>query len=277
MNMKVITLVGWRRPDYFKQVVDSMINAEGIEEYKVIVSLDGGEGKQHHDKQVEMMNIVRDAGFTDYTIMLNNKNLGCAGNTGKVLREGFKEADRVIHLEDDTVLHPDALRFFEAMLEHYEHDKRIWSISGYTNGNLNKDWNLIGDWTEPNIIGLRKWFSCWGWAMWKDRFETITHWFGISNPEGNILDANEDSPDEFLDKIVLDDKGSWGIPMNHYWRAGRLEVSPSTSFVQNIGRDDATFSTPTIWDNKQFTRMFHPEQRVSEFETFFADDYLEGM
>ena len=37
--MKIITLAAWRRPDYFSQVVKSLENAEGIEEYLVLVAL----------------------------------------------------------------------------------------------------------------------------------------------------------------------------------------------------------------------------------------------
>ena len=34
----------------------------------------------------------------------------------------------------------------------------------------------------------------------------------------------------------MGDKGSWANPMAHYWRRGRLEICPHTSFLQNIGK-----------------------------------------
>ena len=55
--MKVITLAAWRRPDYFSKVVNSLENAEGIDEYKILVSLDGG----YPQRQTEMVAILRES------------------------------------------------------------------------------------------------------------------------------------------------------------------------------------------------------------------------
>jgi len=41
--MKVITLAAWRRPDYFAEVVKSLESAEGIDDYLILVGLDGGD------------------------------------------------------------------------------------------------------------------------------------------------------------------------------------------------------------------------------------------
>jgi len=153
--MKVITMTAWRRPDYFSQVIQSIENAEGFADYHLIVSIDSG----YWYEATEMIRILRESTIEDYTISIPNKNLGCAGNTYYVLSKGFEKADRVIHLEDDTVLHPQALKWFEENLSKYEDDERIFSISGYVNGELNSN-SLDGDWTESNIVGLRDDFNC---------------------------------------------------------------------------------------------------------------------
>ena len=82
--MKVITLAAWRRPQYFQQVVKSLENAEGIEEYLVLVSLDGG----YPQRQTEMVAILRES-ILNYEIFAHEKNLGCAGNTGFILKQGL--------------------------------------------------------------------------------------------------------------------------------------------------------------------------------------------
>ncbi len=105
--MKIITLAAWRRPDYFSQVVKSLENAEGIDGYLVLVSLDGG----YPERQTEMVAILRESKL-DYQVFAHEENKGCAGNTGFILKKGFEMAERVIHFEDDTILHPDCLRFF---------------------------------------------------------------------------------------------------------------------------------------------------------------------
>ena len=60
--MKIITLAGWRRPDYFAEVVKSLENAEGIEDYHILVSLDGG----YPDRQEAMMDTLGESNI-DYT------------------------------------------------------------------------------------------------------------------------------------------------------------------------------------------------------------------
>ena len=80
--MKIITLAAWRRPDYFQQVVESLENAEGIEEYKVLVSLDGG----YPNKQLTMFCILEESSL-NFEYFMHEENLGCAGNTGFILKK----------------------------------------------------------------------------------------------------------------------------------------------------------------------------------------------
>jgi|TARA_R110002110_G_scaffold5126_1_gene26249 hypothetical protein len=271
--MKVITMAAWRRPDYFLKVIESIENAEGIEDYHLLVSIDGG----YPDKQEEMRDILGESNL-DYTkieIFAHEENLGCAGNTGFILAKGFEKADRVIHLEDDTVLHPDCLRFLEYNLEKYEDNEHIFSISAFTIPKWN-DICLDGDWLEPNLVGIRDRFTCHAWATWKRVWDEIKDsWFGIEFLESMPYPILQG--EDFLNHVKLTDKGSWANPMMHYWRRGRLEICSHTSFSQNIGRYDGWNTTDGVFFTEMDTPMFKPEQRVYDFDTDFVDDYLEEL
>ncbi len=119
-------MTAWRRADYFQQVIDSLEMVDGIDDYILLVSIDGG----YQDRQDEMMNILGKSSL-HYEHYCHEENIGCAANTGFILAKGFSRAERVIHVEDDTVFHPDALKWFEHNLAIYEDDERIFSISGY--------------------------------------------------------------------------------------------------------------------------------------------------
>jgi len=272
---KIITMASWRRPKYFKEVINSLVNAEGIEDYKILVSIDGG----YTDKQSEMLSILRESNL-NFSCYIQSDNFGCSKNTHFILSKGFEITDRVIHLEDDTVIHPKALRWFEHNLEHYEHDLNIFSISGYNNGKLNNQ-SLDGNWTEPHVVGIRSWFSCWGWATWKRVWDEINEgWFGIEWKEGIGVshEGRQSRGKDFLQFITTNEKGSWGIPMNHYWRNDRFEISPHTSFIQNIGVEDSTWATEEVHKYKQFTDWFKPELAINElWEHYFVEDFLEGL
>jgi len=270
--VKVITLAAWRRPQYFSKVIESLENAEGIEEYHILVSLDGG----YPDRQEDMMATLGESNI-DYTkieIFAHEENLGCAGNTGFILKKGFERADRVIHFEDDTVLHPDCLRFLEYNLEKYEDNDAIFSITSYTNPQWN-DICLDGDWLEPNLVGIRDRFTCQGWATWKRVWDEIDIWFGVTFKDTmpNPIPQGE----EFLNHVELDDKGSWANPMAHYWRNGRYEIAPHTSFLQNIGKDEGLNTYDMLFHSQIETSMFKPQQRITYFDTDFVDDFLEEL
>ena len=269
---KVITMTAWRRSDYFKQVIDSLKSCEGIEDYFLIVAVDADYPKE----QKEMERILNQSGL-NHLCLLREQNYGCAKNTLDVLKRGFKQADRVIHVEDDTVLHPLALRWFEHNLERFEHDERIFSVSGYVNGDLNAN-SLDGDWTESNIVGIRDDFNCWGWATWKRVWDEIgDKGFGITWKEG-FNEHNCGEGKAFLSAVNREDKGSWAWPMRKYWRQKRFEIAPHTSFIQNIGLERGVWATKEIFLYKSHTDWFSPEKTDAfPLDYFFVDDFLNDL
>ena len=272
---KIITLAAWRRPDYFNQVISSLRNAKNISDYTIICSIDGG----YPEEQIKMYEILKSTKL-NFNLTVHEENLGCAENTRWVLEKGFSLADKVIHLEDDTIIHPQGLLWFEHNLERYEHDERIFSITGYTNGKMN-DLCLDGDWAENHVVGIRDWFSCWGWATWKRVWDELSDsWFGIDWKDGVGIshEGRQSRGEEFLKHINRNKKGSWGIPMNHYWRKNRFEICPHTSFIQNIGVDNSTWATEEVHKFKQFTDWFRPNIAVNmDWEHFFVEEFLEGL
>jgi glycosyltransferase involved in cell wall biosynthesis len=274
---KIITMTAWRRAHYFKEVIESIVNAEGSEEYHLIISIDGG-----YSEQQNLMKEVLEECIIEHTVYVHEENKGCAWNTGFVLRKGFEQAERVIHLEDDTVLHVDALKWFEYNLDKYEENPLIWSISAW---NLGND-TLVGEWTEIDIVGIRQKFTCGAWAMWKSRYDEISTWFGVILKDelrdefyNFVHNGNKEevSGDNFLEYVDLTDKGSWGYPMDYYWRAGRYEIAPHVSMNQNIGREYGSFNTPALYDLRQNSNSWRPFERIGEVDTDFVDEYLEEL
>jgi len=271
---KIITMTAWRRAHYFKEVIQSIENAEGYEQYELIVSIDGG----YSEQQMFMKEILEQSSI-DYELHIHEENKGCAWNTGFVVKKGYSKAERIIHIEDDTILHPDALKWFEFNLDKYEDNPLIWSISAW---NLGND-TLLGEWTEIELVGIRQRFTCGAWAMWKSRYEEIQTWFGTEliiekrNEFKELHIKNEITADNFLDYVYFTDKGSWGYPMNLFWRGNRYEIAPHVSMNQNIGREYGSFNSPALYDLRQNSNSWRPFERVSDFDTDFVDEFLEEL
>lgn len=155
-------------------------------------------------------------------VVASNARLGCNANTFRALRAAFAEYDSVIALEDDTVLAPDALRYFLWGLGKYRNDRSVFSISGYHRTSyFNTE--------HTHAVQRRKWFTPWGWATWADRFADIEKSLSSrSVPKGQ----------------------SWDVYVTQNARRERYEVYPVLGRVQNIGATDGENVPSSDWHRR---------------------------
>jgi len=201
---KIITLLFCRRPRYAEIVLEHLRACEGIENYKLIINVDG-------PPIPEMKKVCSSILFAPTDVHYSDINLGCNHSTRAVLRRGFNESDYVIHVEEDVILAPDSLRFFE-WARQFVTDQTIFNVAALkipkasaapkfnTEGNVEKDWS----------------FHCWGWSTWKDR------WMEMDKNWSNKDDMNL----------------SWDVHLNDVrsWRNG-CELMPHVSRSMNIGKE----------------------------------------
>lgn len=194
-----ITMTAYRRPTYTRRVLESLEACDGISECCLWVNCDPG------NKAVKRY--VR--GATDRAIV-NDSRLGLNRNTYAVLSRCLYDlrdirVDGILHIEDDTVLSPDALRYYMWALRTYGNDEDVFTISGY---------NKTKKPPEPKDhanVKSRQWFTCWGWAASLHRVAEMLRMWSFKNPKSFATHQN---------KVV---------------RGRRWEVYPVVSRVQNIG------------------------------------------
>jgi len=226
----IITITAYKRPYYFAKVVKSIEAADRHRDYRVLLSIDGGKPAE----QAVMQKIAEESELR-FTIFSHSENLGCAGNTGFILKEGFNDADRVIHLEEDIIVSKGFFNYMEYYLDLHEDNPSMFSISSFSH-DKNPNLDLI------NHVKMIQRFRCVGWGMWKDRFEEIQEWFGITwKHDRPFTDANVPEGEEFLRWVNKTDYGSWGWPMDMYHRKGRWSVAPLVSKSRHIGQLEGTF------------------------------------
>lgn len=254
---KTVSIAAHRRPGYLHQVLAGLARCTGVEDYKILLSVDGG----YPDKQKEIRQVVEDMDLPIETVY-HHQNLGCSGNTFYVLNWAFANPaiDQIIHLEDDTVPAEDFLVFLQACLERYRDDPAVFTISGYRRrfweaSNFQID-RGIGHGDEQLTV-KRPWFTPWGWGLWRHIWNEVRDgWFGITWDRRKILHwrirhpkkRREEVEGENLLKLVrITSKGTWDIPMNKYWRWGRYEIAPDVSRIQNIGADEGMWNPGGDW------------------------------
>jgi hypothetical protein len=211
---KVITTCQFRRPEYTRQVLEALRGCVGIEEYTILAHIEPGDEEVHA--------LIRAIDFAECRRVENPYVQDVSLNTENALRHGFLMADYVIHIEDDIVCAPDALRYYEWCRERYRDDPRVFSVTGYNRR------STPAPPEESHTVRLRQWFHPWGVATWKDRWERF---------QGQLFGCRADPWAVYLNKTYC----SGGSPPQCH------EVYPELSRSQNIGLEKARSSRSPEW------------------------------
>jgi hypothetical protein len=152
----------------------------------------------------------------------------------------------IIILEDDDILNPCALQYFDWALESFSSSREIFQINGFSPLN-----------TFFNRKKLRVYESlfaqCWGWATWKSRWDT----FDVNLPN---LAKTREIPAEFHSQFkfprpflelwnerlrrVLGGFDTWDFQWQlHIWQEGGFVIAPNRSLTENIGFDEVATHT----------------------------------
>ena len=92
------------------------------------------------------------------------KNQGCDPSEYLSQQWAFSMVDKCIVLEDDDVPSQSFFPFCKEMLDRYEHDERVWLVSGFNTDEVSGG--------VPDDYFFTSTFSIWGWASWRRVFQT---------------------------------------------------------------------------------------------------------
>lgn len=198
--MKVISLTFHNRPGYAARVLESLSMCQGSGDYNLVIHLDG-------PTDPIMLSLCERVAWAPCCIIREDRNLGCNQSTRAALETAFGMADYVVHVEEDVLLSPDALRYFEWGNE-FRADPSVLTIGAWRQEPVP---DLPS--TETKAVKVAC-FHCWGWATWRDRWQEIAeHW-----------------------TTGTDLSHSWDLAVDTFRRkAGRYEIAPLVSRSINIG------------------------------------------
>ena len=182
-------------------------------------------------------------------ILFRDKNLGCGKAVSSAINWFFEHVDKGIILEDDCLPDLSFFRYCEELLEFYEFDQDVMTISGS---------NLLGNSCkkirQSYFWGLG---GIWGWATWKRAWEKYDYTMvGYSQKDIKYLTdylgdkkwAKEfDSSFNHVSNGIID---TWDIQWVYSIFINKgFCVNPSVNLVANLGfGKDATHT----YDSKNF-------------------------
>lgn len=176
-------------------------------------------------------------GFKSINIFESNINKGLANSIIDGVTQIIDKYDKIIVLEDDLIVADNFLEYMNNSLDFYEQNENIWSISGYS-PNL----KCLEKYDKDIYLSTRA--SSWGWATWKDRWESIdwkiNDWNSFRKDKHAIELFNQGGDDMFkmLELQMLGKIDSWAIRWCYnQFQHNKYTIYPTNSKLLNIGFD----------------------------------------
>jgi hypothetical protein len=237
-----IALFAYRRTRHLSLALDALSACPEFAESPVFVFSDGPTDASAGDvAQVRAM--LRGRRQPNMTIIEAPANRGLAASITAGVTQLCDEFGRAIVLEDDLIVSPSTLGWFNGALTKYADDPRVWQISAHQ--------FEVPEFAErPSGLFLHLTTS-WGWATWKrawDRYDgEAKGWERLETDKAlkHKFDLGDAYP--FADMLIDQMNGridSWAIR----WRwavfcAGGISLYPPRSLASNTGFDSTATHT----------------------------------
>ena len=236
-----VAVFAYNRPDKLAAMMRSLKACHGFAASPVTVFVDGPKDNGEDVASVEAVRaFVRKLNMPNVSWSFQDTNRGLRQSIYDGVSALTKEHGQVIVFEDDLVLSPIALDFFDAALSRYESAQRVWSIVGYAYDALplrNHGTTLTLPFAHP-----------WGWATWGRAWDQ----FSLDNQPAidqlnsqsfrSAFDMNGLYPFTALLRNSIEGRvNSWFIHWYYtVFQNGGVSIFPPRRLVDNFGHSDGS-------------------------------------
>ena len=262
-----VLLIMWRRPEATKRALAQIREAKP--QYLYVASDGFQPGDERTKRQViacrDMLNRSVDWDCTVYK-QYADRNYGCRDGVANALDWFFANEDRGIIVEDDIICSSTFFTFASELLELYQDDKRIGSISANSYGlkSCKYDSKSYGFTIYPHI---------WGWATWArvwKQYDRRPSLCGIAGLAFSIAWNQGILAAIFWIKTFIDVRhekvDTWDYQLAYLFFKNRLlSIRPTVELAENIGfNKDASHTTDSFNGCKERNELMgsicHPTQ-----------------
>ena len=223
-----------------------------IQPSKLYIASDGP--RESRPEEIKAVNDVREFLLSNIDwdceifTLFNVSNLGCKKSVSNAINWFFDQEEMGIVLEDDCLPSQSFFQYCQELLYKYEHDQRIFLITGY---NKQNEWKVTeNDYFFSNLGGI------WGWASWRRAWEhydvnlsDIDHFIsqdGFQKSLGNYL--GDLKQHMIYNSVIRDNVDTWAMQWGYArHKNNALTCIPSVSLIKNIGFGEN--ATHTFGDN----------------------------
>lgn len=233
-----IVVFAFNRLDLLRKTISSLSANLLSESSDLYVFVDGPRTfvKGEDEKVTCIQKYVRTiSGFKSVHYFFSSVNKGLATSIIEGITYVITKYGKIIVVEDDLVLSGSFLIYMNQMLDKYEHEKKIFQITGF---GLKIKKPL---WYSADIYFHNR-ANSWGWATWDDRWRTvdweISDYNAFITNKQRIKAFNKGGSDlvKMLREYKKGKNSSWYIRFDYaMFSQNKLAVTPIKSLVINEG------------------------------------------
>ncbi|GAB4405646.1 MAG: glycosyltransferase [Microscillaceae bacterium] len=231
-----ICLFTYKRLDCTIQTLEALQKNHLAQESRLYVFSDGPK-KSEDQAEIDKVRAATASlkGFAEVKHVHRTENLGLARSIISGVSEVIRQHGKVIVMEDDLLTTPNFLAFMNAALDFYQDNAKVFSIGGYTIPIQIPSTFPFDAYPCPR-------HNPWGWASWRNRWETVD--WEVKGYDAFKEDAaararfNRGGSDlsKMLDKQMSEKLDSWAIRWGfQQFLNNQITILPSVSKVRNIG------------------------------------------
>lgn len=251
MEKAPIILFAYIRLDTLQKTVLALQNNYLATQSDLFVFVDGPKNEEQKQKQKPLIEFLQSVdGFKSVHIEYSEVNKGLDPSIIAGVSSVIDKYGRAIVLEDDIVTTANFLDYMNQALNTYESDEKVMSISGfgldvYKPKEYESDVYLFGRSTS------------WGWATWKDRWNSIDweikDWAEFKSDKHAIREFKKRGGSDMFSmlKTCMDGGGMWDIRFCYnMFKQNRFSIIPFSSKVENVGFNDLATHCKTVKYNR---------------------------
>jgi hypothetical protein len=212
---------------------------------------DGAKGGADAAAVAETRALLQAVDWCEMHIIEREENLGLGRNVLAGVSEIASQHDAFIVWEDDLICVPGTYGWMCAVLQHYAHDPRVMSVTGWTHPRV-----------TPADVGEQPYFDaraeCWVWGAWARSWQGMiaeSAWEKLRVAEQHGLPRAAYGADLPEMARAEQRRNIWAVRwLYHHFQHGGLCVRPPWSMVEHIGHEAmaTNLSNPLIsldWGN----------------------------
>lgn len=271
-----IAIFAYRRSAHLEKTIHTLKSCDEYKASEVYIFSDAARTPNVEPEVAAVRSMLRTIQTPNMRIMLAEENKGLASSIIDGVSLLTRTYGQAIIIEDDLLLHPSTLHWFNTGLDRYRDNPDVWQISGHQFATP-----AFRHRTEGFFLKLT---TSWGWATWDRAWAQFdpeaTGWEQLAIDKSLRNRFNLNGAYDYatmLERQMRGEIDSWAV--RWWWSAfmkGASALFPPRSLVKNIGIDETATHARfgrirRLLAGQRTAPSFRPP-RVPEHLTFNAAD-----